>query len=152
MNEKATFKNMFKSEKIKKFIIIAGFAGIALIFISTFFNFNIGENTELPDTPENAVEEYCSDMQASIKDMLESIEGVGRTKVLLTIENSVEYVYRDNSDTKTKEIEPVIRGVVVVCQGGDNPVVVERVFSAVTKALNITTSKVCVTKLSNSNT
>lgn len=149
MNEKASFKDMFKSEKIKKFIIIAGFAGIGLIFISTFFNFNLTENVEVPDTSINAVEEYCNDMQLNIKDMVESIEGVGRAKVLLTIENSVEYVYRDNSDTKTKEIEPVIRGVVVVCQGGDNPIVVERVLSAVTKALNISTSKVCVTKLSN---
>ncbi len=149
MNEKTSFKNMFKSEKIKKFIIIAGFVGIGLIFISTFFNFNLAENAESNEKAENAVEEYCNDMQINIKDMVESIEGVGNAKVLLTIENSVEYVYRENSDTKTKEIEPVIRGVVVVCQGGDNPIVVERVLSAVTKALNISTSKVCVTKLTN---
>lgn len=149
MKEKSSFKDMFKSEKIKTFIIIAGFVGIGLIFISTFFNFNISSNEEAPETSENAVEEYCADMQASIKDMVESIEGVGNAKVLLTIENSVEYVYLENRDTKTKEIEPVIRGVVVVCQGGDNPIVVERVLSAVTKALNISTSKVCVTKLSN---
>ena len=25
--------------------------------------------------------------------------------------------------TKTKEIEPIIRGVLVVCEGGDSPVV-----------------------------
>lgn len=149
MSERTSFKEMFKSEKIKKFIIIAGFVGIGLIFISTFFNFDSAENIDTPATSENAVDEYCDDMQSDIKNMVESIEGVGKAKVLLTIENSVEYVYRDNSDTKTKEIEPVIRGVVVVCQGGDNPVVVERVLSAVTKALNISTSKVCVTKLKN---
>lgn len=42
--------------------------------------------------------------------------------MLLTIENSVEYVYLEDSTTKTKEIQPVIRGVLVVCEGGDDPV------------------------------
>ena len=40
------------------------------------------------------------------------------------------------------------RGVLVVCEGGDDPVVVERVTDAVTKALDISTAKVCITKLS----
>ena len=64
------------------------------------------------------------------------------------MENSVEYVYLNDSTTKTKEIQPLIRGVLVVCEGGDSPVVVERITQAVTKALDISTAKVCVTKLS----
>ena len=68
--------------------------------------------------------------------------------VVLTMENSVEYVYLGDSTTKTKEIEPLIRGVLVVCEGGDEPVVVERITEAVTKALDISTAKVCITKLS----
>ena len=67
---------------------------------------------------------------------------------MLTMENSVEYVYLKDSTTKTKEVQPVIRGVLVVCEGGDDPVVVERVTQAVTKALDISTAKVCISKLS----
>ena len=64
------------------------------------------------------------------------------------MENSVESVYLDNGTTKTKEIEPRIRGVLVLCEGGDNPVAVARVSEAVTKALDISSAKVCISKLS----
>ncbi len=46
------------------------------------------------------------------------------------------------------EIQPTVQGVVVVCQGGDNEEVRERVVQAVTVALNISSKRVCVTKLS----
>ncbi len=64
------------------------------------------------------------------------------------MDNSGENVYLNNSDTKTKSITPVVRGVVVVCTGGDDSLVVARVMSAVTKSLDISSNKVCVTKLS----
>lgn len=47
-----------------------------------------------------------------------------------------------------KVIEPEIRGVVVVCDGGDDSVIKERVLEAVTKALNISSARVCISKLS----
>ena len=87
-------------------------------------------------------------MNGKIQEAFGKIQGAGKTNVLLTMENSVEYVYLGDSTTKTKEIQPHIRGVLVVCEGGDEPVVVERVTDAVCKALNISTAKVCVTKLS----
>ncbi len=44
------------------------------------------------------------------------------------------------------EIQPQIKGVVVVCDGGDTAGVVQRVTAVVTTALNISTRRVCVTK------
>lgn len=44
------------------------------------------------------------------------------------------------------EIQPTVKGVVVVCDGGDKNEVVERVTAAVTTALNISSRRVCVTK------
>ena len=95
-----------------------------------------------------SVKTYSTKIENDLQTVISKIEGAGKTEVLLTMENSVEYVYLDNSTTKTKEIEPLIRGVLVVCEGGDDPVVVERVTDAVTKALDISTAKVCITKLS----
>ena len=51
-----------------------------------------------------------------------------------------------NTDTKTENIEPKVRGVVIVCGGGDDPAVRARVLEAVTKALDIGADKVCITK------
>lgn len=44
------------------------------------------------------------------------------------------------------EVQPIIKGVVVVCDGGDDPVVQQNVISAVTTALDITSVRVCVVK------
>ena len=44
------------------------------------------------------------------------------------------------------EEQPTVKGVVVVCSGGDDPEVQQRIINAVTTALNITTKRVCVTK------
>lgn len=44
------------------------------------------------------------------------------------------------------EKQPTVKGVVVVCDGGNNAAVSERVIAAVTTALNISSRRVCVTK------
>lgn len=44
------------------------------------------------------------------------------------------------------EVQPTVKGVVVVCSGGDDPEVQQRIINAVTTALNINTKRVCVTK------
>ncbi|NLJ31733.1 MAG: stage III sporulation protein AG [Clostridiales bacterium] len=44
------------------------------------------------------------------------------------------------------EVQPIIKGVVVVCDGGDSPAVQQDVISAVTTALDITSVRVCVLK------
>lgn len=68
---------------------------------------------------------------------------------------------RDSSETKyiliddgnnekaliTTELEPKIKGVIVVCEGGDKTSVKQRVTDAVTTAFGISTTKVCVTKI-----
>ena len=44
------------------------------------------------------------------------------------------------------ELQPSVKGVVVVCEGGDNKEVQEKVRDAVKTALNITSKRVFVTK------
>lgn len=140
------FKKFFDNDRIRRIILIVGIVGIALLFLSSYIDFSAltGGNKE----KEFSVKTYSTQIEGDLQDVVSQIKGVGKTKVLLTMENSVEYVYLKDTVTKTKEIEPLIRGVLVVCEGGDDPVVVERVTQAVTKALDISTAKVCVTKLS----
>lgn len=137
---------LFNSGRLRKIIIISGIAGIALIFISNYISpavFRGGERDEV-----FSVDNYSARIESDLETLISRIQGAGKTKVMLTMENSVEYVFLKDSTTKTKEVEPVIRGVLVVCEGGDDPVVVERVTQAVTKVLDISTAKVCVSKLS----
>lgn len=139
-----SIKKLFEGEAAKRLIIIAGIAGLALIMLSSFADFSsFGSDKE-----EFSVTTYSTQIENDLQTVVSRIEGAGKTQVLLTMENSVEYVYLKDSATKTKEIQPHIRGVLVVCEGGDDPVVVERITSAVTKALDISTAKVCIAKLS----
>lgn len=133
-------KKLIRGGNIKTVIIVIGLLGLVLIFLSSF-------NQNKSDPTSYNVNDYRLETQQSLSEMLSRIEGVGSVNVLLTIENSVEGVYLDNNSTKTKEIEPVIRGVVVACEGGDDPIISARALDAVTKALNISSSKVCITKL-----
>lgn len=45
-------------------------------------------------------------------------------------------------------LEPTVKGAVIVCEGGDDIIVKQRVTEAVTTALNISSTRICVTKLS----
>lgn len=44
------------------------------------------------------------------------------------------------------EIQPRIKGVIVVCQGADDPLVQQRVLNAVTTALSVPSNRVCITR------
>ena len=47
----------------------------------------------------------------------------------------------------TMELQPEVRGVVVVCEGGDSPGVAAQVVSTVKVALNISSARISVSKM-----
>ena len=142
MKTKIDIKKLLDNPKFSKIAIIVGLVAIALIFLSSYID--VSWFTQKTD-----IDEYCVALEESLLSVVTQIEGVGEAKIFLTMDNSGENVYLNNSDTKTKSISPVVRGVVIVCDGGDDPLVVSSVMSAVTKSLDISSNKVCVTKLSN---
>lgn len=65
--------------------------------------------------------------------------------------NETSYTIIRNSDGSEQalavtEIQPEVKGVVVVCDGGDCPEVEQNIIDAVTTALHITSVRVCVIK------
>lgn len=63
--------------------------------------------------------------------------------------NETNYILVKNADGSEKalqvtEIQPEVKGVVVVCDGGGNPEVQQNITDAVTTALHITSVQVCV--------
>ena len=141
MNEKLDFKMILENPKFLRITVIIGVCAVVLIFMSSFIDISSFHRTVDSD-------EYCAQLEENLLTIVSQIEGVGEAKIFLTMDNSGENVYLNNTDTKTKSITPVVRGVVIVCGGGDDTLVVSRVMSAVTKSLDISSDKVCVTKLS----
>jgi stage III sporulation protein AG len=109
---RSVFQSLWKDDRKRNILLIAGIALIALIFFSSFF----GE----PDTKESTVEseqqeeitmdQYVSSLENRIVDLLNGIEGVGNARVMVTLESSSEYVYqsevKSSSDVRTQSDIP----------------------------------------------
>ena len=112
-------------------------------------------------------------IEKELKDVLSKVRGVGECEVMVTVEETTEYVYAENLTKSTdnngdrtsdryeneivitdndgkkealvrKIIKPQICGVVIVCEGGGDIKVNERVLKAVSTVLGISSSKICV--------
>ena len=137
---KKKWNSLLRNKRFIRGAVIAGAVAVALILLSSVIDFGaIGSSKD--------AETYSQELKAQLLDIVSEIDGVGQVKVFLTMDNSGENVYLTNSDTKTKSIEPTVRGVVIVCDGGDDPVVADRVLGAVTRSLSISSDKVYITKL-----
>ena len=55
----------------------------------------------------------------------------------------------EESPLVEKRIEPIVRGVLILCEGAEDPVVEARVTEAVRTVLGISSSQICVEKISN---
>ena len=132
-------RELLSDRRFVRVAVIVGISAIALIFFSSFVDL-------APQDDEKLTQRYADQTEARLLDIISSIGGVGEARIFLTMDDSGENVYQKNSDAKTVSIEPKVRGVVVVCDGGDDPVVRSRVLEAVTKALSISSDKVCITK------
>ncbi len=66
-----------------------------------------------------------------------------------TYENEIVMVSTGNDKTALieKTMEPVVQGVVVVCEGADEIKVVSDITNAVSVALNVTSNRICVIKM-----
>lgn len=98
-------------------------------------------------TLENGVEYVYATQQKVNTDQVED-KGGDKTSQKNNTEENIIIVDTDNGrqGLLVTEIQPTVKGVVIICEGGDQPIVQERVIKAVTTALNISSKRVCVTK------
>ena len=149
MNYLNLIRNRIKQLNLDKktiVILIVGFLGIFVMFLSEY---NGQEDDSEEMVTYNTDEEYCSYLENKIQSYIEKIDGAGKTKVIITLSETTEYIYatddkdvrknNTNSDDATiekdyviiennnndvglliKTIQPKVRGVAVSCEGGDN--------------------------------
>ena len=101
-------------------------------------------------TLENGVEYVYATQQTVNTDREEGTNGNSSTlNQRDDTEESIVIVETENGreGLLVTELQPTVKGVVIVCEGGDQPLVQQRVTDAVTIALNISSKRVCVTKL-----
>lgn len=131
-------------------------------------------DSETPKTDSvSLVKDNTEKTEKRLAELLSDIKGVGKTELILSVEGSEEYIYAeetetsaDKNDSETSEkyknklfvtersgskealvkkiINPRFNGALVICDGGGDPLVRERVIKAVSAALDLPTSKICV--------
>lgn len=181
--KEGVFGLKFRKETLLKLVIAAGIAGIALIFISSVFTGQkkTAAETDVQPCETMQTEEYREMLSEELGNMVASIEGAGRTKLMLTLDGTVKNIYASDRDIQHKgssqssgdvldnekrscivirsgsgteqaliigQTMPAVRGVLIVCEGGGSKEVAERIKTAVSAALNISASRVCVLKMS----
>ena len=104
-------------------------------------------------TLASGVEYVYANEQSKNSDKSEDIQGETRSRVQQSDDVQQKCIIVDSPDGGRQalvqtEILPRVQGVVVVCEGGDSLAVQQSVTEAVTTALDISSSRVCVTKLS----
>ena len=175
----------FQGKRASQLLVAAGLGGMLLIGLSQVMPPGREEPAPQPASQEAQTQDYARQLEQRLDSLVESIEGAGEARVMVTLENGYQRVYarsekvdsdvlediRSGEERKTQEkqvteqtyvlidgsggeeplvtaeLEPRVKGVVVVCEGGDRPEVVGKVVDAVTVALDISSARVSVSRL-----
>ncbi len=137
--------------------------GLALIIVPKLFDKEKEEEGVGYDTED--VTYYSEKLENKIRELICKSKGVGNATVVVSLDSTGEYVWAenesegngttlgeyvivnrdDNEETVLiKEIYPRVRGVAVVCDGGNSTEVQNRVTLLISAALGISANKIAV--------
>ena len=158
------FKTQDKS-KVTFIIVSILLAGTILTVISGF------PQSQNVETGKSRLDIYLNETENRLKKTISGISGAGKTEIFITTENTFETIYASNASIgesasgKTtqkslayssgssyssepvvvKELCPDIKGVLIVCEGGNNSKIKDEIINSVSIALGISKSKIYVT-------
>lgn len=134
---------LLKNEKAVKIIVFIGLTLVALIFISDFFT-SVSDKKQSAE-PGPTFEEYEKRLEKKLADAISEIDGVGKLTVIITLDSLSENVYSDKGQAVKTVITPKVRGAAIICEGGGNIMVKQKVVELTSKVLGISTARICVT-------
>lgn len=164
-------KELLHSKNNIKILVVIGMISAMLILLSEIVPSTDNDKSDKPTTTFSS-EEYISTLEERTQNIISSIDGVGECKVMITAKESSESVYAKNVDEQSrqgyysenneyvlyeseegetpvliKQFYPNIQGVVVVCDGGDNVEVKEKIIFCITSLFDIPSSHISVSKI-----
>ena len=154
-----------KTDKKVLLLVIVSVIAMLLIFLSDSGSSN-KENIKSDEYTFISEQELAEEVEGFI----EGIKGAGKSRVILTFDTYEEAVYAVDKETESsadgsydsrdeyvildegsnegglrlKFISPKIRGIAVLCQGGNDPIVRQQVVSVVSALFDIGTNKISV--------
>ncbi len=167
IDELNKFFNRLKNDKKAMLILIIGLAGMLLILFSDTSS-KIKADETASSNDNTIYSEY--ELSRQVENLIENIDGAGKCKAMITYNCYEETVYAQNQNESLqpdgakdfageyivigsnnneeglalKIIMPEIKGVAIVCSGGDNPLVKEQIISSLSALFNISTNRISV--------
>ncbi|MBR7123177.1 MAG: hypothetical protein IKC95_06970 [Oscillospiraceae bacterium] len=166
MEIKALTKKIQPFLKKYKYVIIILTIGLVLMLMPD----TKATSTNIQDYSSKAAE---PSLEERLEKILSNVSGAGNVKVMLTIAEGEETFYQTNEDATSnndaesfktntvtitdaqrnetgliKQVNPAIyKGAIIVCQGGDNPVVQLAIVDAVSKITGLGANQISVLKM-----
>ena len=160
----------WSKDKVVRYLLWIGLAGIFLIALSEIFPREKGKDTA--DSVTVSGDQVEAALEQRITALLRQVEGVGSCRVMVTLESGSRAVYAADTVSATgadgsvslsesylkvetdtgpvglllTHVQPTVKGVAVVCDGGGNAAVQQRVIQVVSTAFHISERRVCVVK------
>lgn len=178
MQKLSKLKELFKAEKRVRILAALGALGILLLCLSELLPNMHADKKESAQKAnmQTDVDDFCTQTEKKLSELIAQVEGAGRVRVMLTIESSDEKIYaadektnaKTDGDTEQKSYDsqyvlvdgdsgdtgillktnaPKIKGVIIVCDGGENPTVANQITNAVSAALGVGANRVSVLKM-----
>lgn len=168
-----TAEKLLKNKKAA-FIMIIGLSGMLLIALSSFGG-ETKETPKETDIKQTARSE--TELETNLERFLSNINGAGNVAVMITYESGNETVYAtDNEKTSSKngdakdeiktssehiiiktdgnesgleikEIYPKVRGIAVICEGGNNPVIKGQITEILCALFDINSTQISVAQV-----
>ncbi len=164
--------NLMTDTGRKKLAIVAIAALVAVV--SVFGRISSASHTRYSEKREGLetktdTSSYEEALERRLEEIISSVEGVGKCKVMITLEKDDRKIFAKDSYTEEKEnkyeyvivrsrdggddglventVMPEIRGVAVVCDGGDSAVVRTEVISLVSSVFSLSSARISVSKM-----
>ena len=153
-----SLREWFGSGNRLRWLLVIGLVGMLLIGLSEWVG---TAPKEEPGDCVVSVQQVEEALEQRLTALLSRVDGVGDCYVMVTLEQGVQQVYASERSSGSEsvltvstdsgpvgllitEIQPIIKGVVVVCDGAEDEEVRERVTAAVATAFNLSSRRVYV--------
>ncbi|MBE6636328.1 MAG: hypothetical protein E7618_00820 [Ruminococcaceae bacterium] len=148
------------------FLLIGLLSGLLLLLIGTEDTAKVEESpTPSQEAVFDETDAYLSLLERRVTQLLNGMDGVSEASVLLIPDTTTETVYGKNEtfdhDTVIREEilfseadgepfpitfrYPKLRGIAVVCRGGSNPILQEKIVTMLCSLFDLPSTKVYVT-------
>ncbi len=160
--------NKLKKDKKALFTVLIGIAGMLLILLSEMPFFG----GETKNTKDSGKVYFNQSLEEDTEKLISEIKGAGKVSVMLTYEASEEKVWAKDKDVNVKSdgesdenekhiiidaaegetglavkvIYPKVRGVAVVCTGGDDPIVRSEIKALLSALFDIGSNRISIAR------